>query len=250
MIFPSPTDATAELRERLQGPLFGGYSFSEPALERALTSASADAERALRAFLEPVEVLPDDGDTATRDALDAAGTRWVEDPGYDMEAKFFQGERWGFLRLRQRPVVSVTSIRFVYPQPFSLLWDVPRDWIRLDKAAGDVQLVPGTGAFTAPMQGFVMSMLAGGRTIPRMIQVRYRAGIANAARDWPDLVETVLLMAQLRLLKGLMLPGSGSVSADGLSQSQNVSIGDYQSDIDARIERLRQQIHGVQMIVV
>lgn len=246
-LFHSLSDAVAELRaDRLATPAFGGQTFSEPHLERMVRSAEAQAERALRVFFGRVEVLPDDNDQATRDALDAAGTRWVEDPGYDLDPKFFQGDRWGFLALRHKPAISVTSFRFIYPHPYAGVFDVPADWIRLDKHYGHINLVPGTHSFTAPLSAWVMQVMGGGRTIPRMLQLRYSAGIVNPDRDYPELADLVLQMAALETLKAMMPPSSGSISADGLSQSRNITLGDFQSDIDTRTERLRQAIHGVQ----
>ena len=250
-LFPDFPGAVAELRnDRLSGPLFRGFSFSATHLERQLAAAEGDAERVLRTFFGTVQVLPDDGDQATRDDLDEAGTRWVEDPGYDMEPGFFQGERWGFLVLRHRPAIAVQSFRFVYPQPNNTVWAVPADWIRLDKKYAHINIVPGAQPFIMPLSAWVMSVMAGGRTIPRMLQLKYTAGIASPSRDYPELADVVLQMAALRVLKGLMLPGSGSISADGLSQSRNVAIKDYQDDIDARLERLRQAIHGVTLLCV
>lgn len=250
-LFADPAEIIDELRlTRLVGPLFEGRTFPDPFLERTWAAAEADAERALRVYFGAVEVLPADATDAERTALEDAGTRWVEDPGYDLDPKFFTGDRWGFVVLRHRPVSAVASFRFVYPHPFSTVFQVPADWIRLDKKAGHINLVPGTQNFTAPLSAWVMQALGGGRTIPRMMQVRYTAGIANPARDYPELIDTVLQMAALRVLKTLFLPASGSISADGLSESVNVSAKDYQDDIDQRLERLRQAIHGVPLWVV
>jgi len=249
VLFPDHAAAIAELREdRLSGPLFSGHTFSVTHLARLLTSAEAEVERALRVFLGPVQVLPDDGDQATRDARDAAGTRWITDPGYDLDPSFFLGERWGFLVLRHRPVNTVASIRMVYPQPGSAVFEVPANWIKVDQKAGHVNLVPLNGAGALPINIYLMQVMGGGRTIPRMIQVRYTAGIANPQRDYPEMADLVLQMAAVKTLKTLMLPGSGSVSADGLSQSRNVAVADYQGDLDARLEGLRQVIHGVQLL--
>lgn len=241
--------AVAELRDdRLSGPLFDGLNPSQPFLERTLRAAEADAEHALRTFFGPVEVLPDDDDQALRDALDAAGTRWVEDPGYDLDPKFFSGDRWGFLPLRWRPVSRITSFRFVYPHPYAGVFNVPPDWVLLDKHYGHINLVPGTHSFTAPLSAWVMQVMGGGRSIPRMLQLRYTAGVEHPEREYPDLIDLVMQMAALRVLKSLMTPGTASISADGLSESRTVTVADYQTDIDARTERMRQQIHGVQMV--
>jgi hypothetical protein len=249
-LFPDLPAAGERLRARLLASSAGGdlATLAPDELEAALMASAADAERALRVFFGAVEILPDDGDQATRDALDEAGTRWAEDPGYDWSPEFFQGERWGFLRLRHRPVSAVVSLRFVFPLPGSTVFQVPADWIRLDKRAGDINLVPGTASFTAPLAAYAMQLMSGGRAIPRMIQARYRAGLANPTADYPELVPLVLQMAMAQLLKGVLLPGTESVSMDGLSQSRTLAMADYDKDIETRLERLRQAIHGVTMI--
>jgi hypothetical protein len=249
-LFESLADGVTELRARLVGPLFSRYTFLPSALERALQASEADAERALRVLFGSVEVVPEQAPQADKDALTVAGTRWVEDPGYDMDPGFFHGDRWGFLVLRHRPVSLIREYKFVYPSPMSTVWAVPEDWIRLDRKFGHVNLVPGTQIYAAPFSAWLMAAIGGGRMIPRMIQVRYVAGIVNPAAAYPDIVDLVLQMASLRILQSLMLPGSGSISADGLSQSRSITVKDYQDDIDRRTERLRQEIHGVTMICV
>jgi len=245
-LFPDRTAAAIELREdRLNGPLFSGSAFSPRHLERMIASAEGEAERHLRVFFGPVSVLPAHATTAEREALDAAGTRWIVDPGYALEPGFLQGDRWGLLQLRHRPVSVVHKMEFVYPPPTGSIFTVPAGWIQLDQHAGDINIVPTVGSVALPLP--VMLMMTGGRTVPHLIQVRYTAGILNPQRDYPELSDLVMQIAAIKVLKALMLPGSGSVSADGLSQSRNVAIADYQGDIDERIESLRQAIHGVTM---
>jgi hypothetical protein len=247
-LFPNIDDAVFEFRsDRINSPLFAGYSPSNAHIGRMLRAAEADAEDALKTYFGTVEVLPDDGDQATRDALDAAGTRWLEDPNYDMSPTFFHGDHWGFLSLRFVPVQSIVSISFVYPLPYSSIFTVPADWIRLDKKYGHVNLVPGQQPVLAPLSAWVMAAMAAGRTIPRMIQVRYRAGIANVERDYPQIIDLVFMMAQHRMLRSLMKPGSESVSADGLSQSRSQQLKDWDDAIKDEQTRIYQRIHGVQV---
>lgn len=225
-------------------------ALSDEYLHAQLLAAQADIERALRVFVEPVEVLPEGATQDERDALDDVGTRWVEEPGYDMDPGFFRGESWGYIVTRHRPIISVHSIRFAYPQPFTAIWEIPAGWIRLDRKYGHIRLVPGTQAIAAPLSSWVMQVLGGGRTIPHMIQVRYRAGLANAARDYPDLLDLIQKSAVLRILDDSMPPQSGSISADGLSRSTSIDTSKYREQIDARIDRLRDAIHGVRCMVI
>lgn len=249
VLFPDRSAALAELREdRLSGPLCKGQTFSTAHLERLLSSAEGDAERQLRVFFGLVQVLPAHATAEERAALDAAGTRWVTDPGYDFEPGLLAGDRWGLLALRHRPVGAVLRVDFVYPQPSGQVFQVPESWIQVDQHAGTLNLVPISGGLMLPAASVALLPLMGlGRNIPHLIQIRYTAGLADPARDYPELPDLVLQMAAVRALKSLMLPGSGSVSADGLSQSRTIAIADYQGDIDARIATLRQAIHGVLM---
>lgn len=250
-LFPNLPVAVATLRrDYLNAPALEGQAFASDFLASQLRAAEADAERALRVFFGPVEVLPETATTAERDALDAAGTRWVEDPGYDLEGDFFSGERWGYIVTRHRPIVAVQSLRFVYPQPYPGVFTVPADWIRADKKYGHIRLVPGTQTFAAPLSAGIMQIMGAGRTIPQMLQLRYTAGISGPAAQYPDLLDVVQRMAIMRMLQGRFPGASESVSADGLSQSRSTDLSKYQEGIDAQLERLRQAIHGAPMLVM
>ena len=249
-LFPDLYAAAARLRrDRLSADIFDGRAFHDDYLIEQINAAEADAQRALRVFFTPTEVLPETTTAAEREALDAAGTPWVEEPGYDLEGDFFSGERWGYLITRHKPIIDVHSMRFVYPQPYSGVFTIPLDWVRLDKKYGHVRLVPGTQSFAAPLSAGILQIMGAGRTIPQMIQLRYTAGLTTAAAAFPDLVDLVIRMAVLRLLQGLFLPASESISADGLSQSRSVDLDKYQAGIDVLLERLRQAIHGASVMV-
>lgn len=249
-LFPDIEDAVAVLRrDRLAAPHLASASFSDDYLAGQLLAAEADAESALRVYLSPVEILPETATQEDKDLLDDEGIRWEEEPGYDLEPDFFSGERWGYLLTRQRPIIAVHSLQFVYPAPFRGIFTVPADWIRLDKKYGHIRLVPGSQSFNAPLSIGVMQVLGGGRGIPQMLQLRYTAGLQNAASKYPDLLDLVQRMAALRLLQGLFPAASGSISADGLSESTSMDLSKYQSDIDSHLERLRQRLQGPQLIV-
>lgn len=247
-LFTNATTAAAELRAGyLRSPLLAGQTFTDAFLLGQLQAAEADASHALRVFFEPVECLPESATQAERDALDATGTRWIEEPGYDLEDEFFQGDRWGYLAVRQKPIIRVTNYRFVYPLPATGIFTVPADWIRLDKKYGHVRLVPGSQAFAAPLAIGMLQAFGAGRGIPQAVHIRYTAGMTNAAQQYPDLLDLIKRMAVLRVLQGLFLPTSGSISADGLSESQSIDMAKYQMDIDAQLKRLDQAINGIKV---
>lgn len=227
-----------------------GGAFADDYLWQKLRAAEADAERQLRVFFSPVEIIPM-GSAEDTAALDAAGTRWIEEPGYDFDPDLFQGETWGLLETRQRPIVRIDSIQFSWPAPgMGTLYTVPSAWIRADKKYGRINLVPTQNIMTLPLNAFILQAMGGGRSVPLMLQVRYCAGLQHAARDYPDLVDVVLKMAALSVLADLFLPQSGSISADGLSQSQSLDLEKYRESLAARLETLRQAFHGVRHLVI
>lgn len=234
--FPSPILAS------LQG-------LSDEFLHAQLLAAEADTERALRAYLTPTEVLPDGATDAEKSALDQAGTRWVEEPGYDLEPDMFLAGNWFYLVLRHTPVISIHSIKFAFPSATSTIWDVPAGWIRLDKKAGHVRIVPGTLMSSAPISTWIMQMLSMGRNVPQVIQVRYKSGLENIQSEYPDLLDLVAKSAIVRIADDSFVPGSGSISADGLSRSISLDMKEIRAQIDRRMDRLRDAIHGMRMIV-
>ena len=226
-----------------------GGTFSDDYLWAKLRAAEADAERRLRVFFGPVEIIPQGSDEDTA-ALDAANVRWIEEPGYDFDPELFRGETWGLIETRQRPIIRIDSIQFAWPAPgMGAVFTVPASWLRIDKKYGRLNLVPTQNLLTLPLNTFILSALGGGRSVPLMMQIRYAAGLKDAARDYPDLADLVLKMAVLNLLADLFLPQSGSISADGLSQSMSLDLDKYRQSIEDRLETLRQAIHGVRHMV-
>jgi hypothetical protein len=226
-----------------------GATFSDDYLWAKLRAAEADAERQLRVFFSPVEIIPQ-GSPEDTAALDAANVRWIEEPGYDFDPDLFQGETWGLIETRQRPIIRIDSIYFAWPAPgMGVAFTVPDSWLRIDKKYGRLNLVPTQNLLTLPLNTFILSALSGGRSVPLMMQIRYAAGLKNAARDYPDLADLVQKMAVLNLLADLFLPQSGSISADGLSQSMSLDLDKYQQSVKDRLETLRQAIHGVRHMV-
>lgn len=252
-LFPVPDDAVTAIRAEYSSQLSSYVDLSklsDDELFAKLRAAEADASHQLRVFFAPTLVIPEGAPQSEIDALEAAGTRYVQEPAYDYDPEFFHGERWGFIVVNHRPLISVRSIRFAYPDPTQQVWEVPISWARTDRQYGHIRLVPAAQSFSAPLSAFVMQALGGGRTIPFMIQVRYTSGLANAARDFPELLDLVKKMAALRILQSAFLPQSGSISADGLSQSASVDVEKWHDGIVDKLGDLRDAIHGIRMMVV
>lgn len=215
-----------------------------------LVAAEAEAAHQLRVFLQPTIILPDSAKDEIA-ALEAAGTPFYAEDDYDFEPGHWDATAWGFLPLRQTPVISIESMKLSYPSPGNTVLTVPPEWIQLDYKYGHIRIVPaGTAMGLGQMSSFLMSTFSAGRTLPGALQIRYTAGLKNAKRDYPDLINLVKRMAVLRILKNALLPQSSSISADGLSQSTSVDMGKWQDGIDADLGALRDQIKGIRLGVL
>ncbi|MBK7491164.1 MAG: hypothetical protein IPI17_03465 [Nitrosomonas sp.] len=248
-LFPN-ISATLEEMRRDQLALASKYALSisfNPSttyLLSKLKAAEADASRQLRIHFAPTVIIPDDSPQSEIDALEAANTRYAQEAAYDYDSHFFSGEQWGYIVTKQKPIISVQSIKFAYPAPTTQVFEIPHSWIRLDKKYGHIRLVPAAQSFSAPLSAFIMQALGGGRTVPFMIHVRYTAGLSDPVKDYPDLVDLVKKMAVMRILQDAFLPQSGSISSDGLSQSLSVDLQKWHDGIEDKLDALRDAIHG------
>ncbi len=220
---------------------------SDDYLWAKLKAAEADAQRELHVFLVPTVLFPNDPTQAEIDAL--AGAPWAVDPGYDYDQDITQPGGWSFIALRQRPVITLESIKFSYPS-MGTVFSVPSEWIKVDKKYGHVRFIPTSNAFTTPMGGMMIGAM-GMQSAPQFIEIRYTAGLKDAVNDYPDLLDLVQRMVLLRLMSDAVVSASESISADGLSQSKSApDLDKMQAGIDRQMETLRQRIHGVPLMVL
>jgi hypothetical protein len=248
-VFGSLPAAIATLRrDRLVAPsqsYMAGQAFSDEYILGKLLAAEAYAERRLRVFLTPVEMLPSGATDAEKAALDAAGQRWEQEPGYDFNPT--NRGAWGWVDLRQAPVIAVHSLRFAYPSPTSVVFEVPRDWIRLDAKYGKLQLVPTQSAVGFSYSGLMLSQIGTGRGVPQAIQVRYRAGLESLPRKAADLLSLLSRIAVLDILDDQFMGASGSTSIDGISQSVTWDSGKHRAGIDEKLDTIRDSLQGIRL---
>lgn len=224
-----------------------GSSLTDDYLWSQVVAAEASVQRELHVFLRPTVLFPNDPTQAEIDAL--GGAAWDIDPGYDYTEDMLQPGGWTFLPLRQRPVITIESIKFAHPS-MGTVFSIPAQWIKVDKKYGHVRFIPTNSAFIPSIGGLMVGAL-GMNSAPQFIEVRYTAGLKNAASDYPDLIDLVLRMALLRMVHNALLPASTSISADGLSQSISApDLDKMQDGIDRLLETLRQRIHGVPLLVL
>lgn len=255
-LFPNRSDAVAQLlRDGLMVAAqnhFAGVDLSPDFIWNKLRAAESEVAHTLRVPLTPTAFFPHTPSQPEIDALN--GMPWAEDPAYDFDPEMFQGEQWGFIATRNKPLVSVQSLKFIYPAAGGNVTEFPTDWLRLDKKYGQIRIVPTAGSLAA-FASVAMFQFSGQRLIPHMVHVTYVAGI-NAARDYPELIDVVKKLAVLKLIEDGFPGQSGSISADGLSQSISIDMDKYHESVDRVLNGtkgnggLMAAIHGIRMMVM
>lgn len=230
-------------------------SVSDDYLWDKVRAAESEISHTLRVPLVPTRFFSYEPTPEQIDALD--GMAWGIDPAYDYSPDMFHFDKWGYFVTRQRPIVEVVKMRFAYPSQETGFFDVPKDWIRIDARYGHIRLVPASPAMFFTMNAFIMTALAGSRTIPFMIQLEYTAGLTDVGNTYPELLDVIKKKAVLKIVADAFLPQSGSISADGLSESVSVDVGKYHESVDHIINGppgsnggLMSKIHGIRMLVM
>lgn len=219
-----------------------------------LRAAEAELAHELRVPLVPTRFFPIQPTDQEMEALD--GAAWAIDPGYDYDPDMFRGDKWGYVVTRHRPIISVQYMRFCYPTQDQGFFDVPREWLRIDARVGHIRIIPASAGILVGSAGFALSTLIHRRSVPDMVQISYTAGLKDATLNFPELIDVVKKKAVLKVMMDVYLPQSGSISADGLSQSMSVDVGRYADNIDSIINGgkgsnggLMAAIHGVRAMV-
>lgn len=253
-VFASRQLAIAKMRRDrlvlLGASILPSVTISDDLIWDKLRAAESTVAHELRVPLVPTAFFPS---TPTNDEITAlAGMPWKLDPGYDYNPNQFRNESWGMIRMRNKPIREITKVEFKYLGNAQYI--LPLDWVRLERRLGTVQFVPTTTAFAAPLATFMMQAVAGGRTLPLSIQMQYVAGIENASQNYPELIDLIYKTAALKLVQDAFLPQSGSISADGLSQSMSMDVSKYEDSIDRIMNGgkgsnggLMVALHGVRM---
>lgn len=236
--------------------VLAGFAPTDDYLWEKVRAAESAIAHELRVALVPTMFFPYEP-TADQIAALPPGMPYAVDPPYDYGPSFFDGDKWGYTILRQKPAQSVVQMRFAYPDPARLIFEVPKDWLRLDQKYGHLRLVPTTYAVSVPLSAFILQSMAAGREIPFMLEIQYVAGLANAARDYPELLDAIKKMAVLKTIEDSFPAQSGSISADGLSQSISVDMDKYHSVVDTILNGapgtnggLMTAIHGIRSAVL
>ena len=232
--------------------LLPGITVSDDYIWSKIVAAESEIARTLRVKLVPTQMYCRTPTDAEIEALGAMP--WAEESAYDYDPDMLHGDKWGMIITRQRPIISASALRYVYPSQTPYSYDIPIEWLRMDKKYGQVRIVPSSIAAMALSGSFMMQLIGAGRAMPHVMQLTYVAGMENAARDYPELLDVIKKMAVLKVVEDSFLPSSGSISADGLSQSLSVDVGKYHEMIDMILNGppgtnggLMTAIHGVRL---
>lgn len=185
---------------------------------------------------------------------------------HDFYAEQFQ--KFQMFRVENIPVISVQEVRLTYPsQPLSQRI-YPSEWVQVVKAAGLVEIVPGSGAVALPFfggGGLLMPAIYGGmtRSVPHMLECDYTAGFERG--QIPDAIKHAAgMLASMGPLNiaGDLIAGAGiasyGLSLDGLSQSVSTTssatnagygarIIQYQKDLKPMLAELRRYYRGIKI---
>lgn len=224
--------------------------FSDTFLLNKIRQAEDSIERDLGVLLR-TQVIVSEGKIGLSSSVPGANCD-IAEAAYDYSSDFFDGDRWGSIRLRHYPIQSVQSVVFAYPNIDNIVFTVPASWIRVDKPFGLVRLVPDKIAIYASFTAYMLSIFAGGRGIPQALYVNYTAGYgggAGLADNDMDILEHVKRTVVVEMVRDGLLPGSFSNSADGISQSFSAALKDYREEIANDRKLFRDKIKGVRMVI-
>lgn len=254
VLFPDRLAALAAMRRDYLPALMSGYgklSFTDQFIWARLQAAESHIAHTLRVPLRPTTFFPRNPSAEQIAAL--AGEPWAIDPGYELDPHDVQFGGVRTLKLRQVPVIEVASVEMVYPGQALPVFSMPPGWLKLDAKYGQLQIVPIGSQFgiAIPSAGLVLATMSGGAVMPQVFHVTYRAGIQNIVAAYPDLMDVALRLAALGALKARAMPQSGSISADGLSQSYSApDFGALHDQIDDELADIRASIVGVRFGVL
>lgn len=189
----------------------------------------------------------------------------VVDENHDYERNDYMN--WGYIQLFKRPIQKVTKLQLMYGTRPS--FEVPVDWIKIDKMGGKIQLFPSSGnsnALIINQSGVIFGLNQRWSYAPQMWSIDYEAGM-NANEIPPELKELIYKQATCNIMTvwGDLILGAGiasqSISIDGLSQSigttqsamyggASARVESYRQDIDRLIGVLRMKLDSPRMVVL
>lgn len=217
-------------------------------------AAESELAHTLRVPLVPTRFFPRQPTPEQIEALD--GMAWEIEVGSDYDPRLWEGDKWGFIVTRQRPIIAINHMEWRYPGGIGIM-TVPEQWITYDARYGHVRIVPTVSAAFTGLVGMTLMAGLSAKIIPSMVETEYTAGLTDVANTYPELLDCIKKKAVLKVVADAYLPQSGSISADGLSESFSVDMDKYHDAIDHIINGnqgsnggLMAKIHGIRAMIM
>lgn len=192
-----------------------------------------------------------------------------EEAAYAFPPDFWQGDRWGFTKLRKRPVVSVDRVAFAFPHPAAIIFELRPEWLRVDLHNGCFNIIPTSGpTILLQFNNTMLSIIGGSFTLPQSIVIDYTTGFTpDELRygEYGDVLRAIRLRASIAMLPGLGIALTGgrtsrSLSLDGMSESggwMGGKWGPYSGVVEAALreekelrESLLQRSQGIRLAIL
>ena len=163
-----------------------------------------------------------------------------EEAGYDFDFARWRDDGWGYIRLRSRPVKSISSFdptgfvstnavamknaAFIYPL-LNEFFRIPSTWTVEDQNRGLIRFVPATSVQMLPLFAMQLAFMGFSDSVPQGLWFQYTAGLtaADYQSDWSFMRELVLAMTAITAFQAMQTSinlGALEImtTGDGLSQ--------------------------------
>lgn len=172
---------------------------------------------------------------------------------------------WGYIQLFKTPVVSVEKLRMTYGNIPA--YEIPKDWFKIDKAHGQLNLFPSAGSAGALIinsSGAFIGMSGRFSYAPHSWEVSYTAGMEEIPSDILDYIYKLAAISVMTVWGDLII-GAGiasqSIGIDGLSQSISTTqsamfggasgrIESYRKDMELQLPVLRKKYQGILVTIL
>src|SRR4030042_3147984 len=239
-----------------------GYPFPNSMFECAIRAAIDSLEKVIGIRIKPTHIIGERQDYYRQDYLDFA-----------------------FIQLNEYPIFDITKVALRYPTAGSDI-TFPAEWYQINKAHGQVHLIPTSGSLSQIMMGqggdYLTFVWKGWEWMPNLWIIDYWAGFpptdhvyvsTQAAANPPpqtgvpnDIIGIIGKMACFYPLNiagdlvGGIAIASKSIGIDGLSQSINTTsspenagysarLRQYQAELKIEVPRLIAFFKGLRMAV-
>ena len=243
-------------------------SQSDPSLgdDSVVLSGIMSIDELKEVYLFGVDLTSDDG-TPYPDRMFEFSIRaaigWVEDvldldvrptdrvERYDYEQRQFS--EWGFLQLDHYPCldwdVSNHYVKMFWPSAAEA-YTFPSEWVRLEKQAGQINLVPTSGSIAQALivsGALLPTVLSRVPWVPRALEVSYASGFDLGSLPY-EIRALIGMRACFPILNtaGDLIAGAGiasySLGVDSLSQSINTTSSATNSGYGARLVQFTREL--------